>query len=98
MADSSSEKTIQRFEIETKITAKLHHPILWIFMLLESGMPSLYRNGKDQGTNLKDLIKSQGALPEVLATAVGICICRALIYAHKHDINFLEKCAECDSL
>lgn len=87
-----SEKTIQRFENETKITAKLHHPnIVDIYTVGEwNGLPYIEME-KIQGTNLKDLIKSQGAIPEEVVTAIAICICRALIYAHNHEYLFSGK-------
>ncbi|HEX3020606.1 MAG TPA: serine/threonine-protein kinase [Chitinispirillaceae bacterium] len=81
-----SEKTIQRFENEIKITAKLHHPnIVDIYTVGEwNGLPFIEME-KIQGTDIKELIKSRGAIPEVVAVAVAVCICRALIYAHNHE-------------
>lgn len=89
---SQSEKTIQRFENEIKITAKLHHPnIVDIYTVGEwNGLPYIEME-KVQGTNLKDLIKKQGALPEPVVCAVAISICRALIYAHNHEYSLSGK-------
>ena len=81
-----TEKTIQRFENEIKITAKLHHPnIVDIYTVGEwNGLPYIEME-KIQGTNLKELIKTRGAIPELVAAAIVICICRALSYAHNHE-------------
>jgi len=81
-----SEKTIQRFENEIKITAKLHHPnIVDIYTVGEwNGLPYIEME-KIQGTNLKELIKTRGAIPELVAAAIVVCICRALSYAHNHE-------------
>lgn len=81
-----SEKTIQRFENEIKITAKLHHPnIVDIYTVGEwNGLPYIEME-KIQGTNLKELIKARGAIPELVAAAIVVCICKALSYAHQHE-------------
>lgn len=81
-----SEKTIQRFENEIKITAKLHHPnIVDIYTVGEwNGLPYIEME-KIQGTNLKELISAQGAIPELIAASIVVCICRALSYAHNHE-------------
>jgi serine/threonine protein kinase len=81
-----SEKTIQRFENEIKITAKLHHPnIVDIYTVGEwNGLPYIEME-KIQGINLKEMIKTRGAVPELVAAAIVVCICRALSYAHQHE-------------
>ncbi len=81
-----SEKTIQRFENEIKITAKLHHPnIVDIYTVGEwNGLPYIEME-KIQGTNLKELIKDKGVIPEAVAAAIVVSICRALSYAHHHE-------------
>lgn len=87
-----SEKTIQRFENETKITAKLNHPnIVEIYTVGEwNGLPYIEME-KIQGTNLKELIKSNETFPEIVVTAVAISICRALVYAHNHKYSLSGK-------
>jgi serine/threonine protein kinase len=81
-----SEKSIQRFENEIKITAKLHHPnIVDIYTVGEwNGLPYIEME-KIQGINLKELIKTRGAIPELVAAAIVVCVCRALSYAHNHE-------------
>ncbi|NLE03036.1 MAG: protein kinase [Fibrobacter sp.] len=87
-----SEKTLQRFETEIKITAKLHHPnIVEIHAVGEwNGLPYIEME-KIQGLSLKELLRIHGALPEVVATAISLCICRALVYAHNHEYTLSEK-------
>jgi serine/threonine protein kinase len=88
----NSEKTIERFETEIKITAKLHHPnIVEIHAVGEwNGLPYIEME-KIEGENLKELLKNKSTLPCVVATAISLNICRALIYAHNHEYTLANK-------
>ncbi len=80
-----SERMRHRFDNEIKITAKLQHwNIVEIYAVGEwAGLPFIEME-KIDGQNLKDILAARGALPEVIATAIGLTICRALMYAHNH--------------
>jgi serine/threonine protein kinase len=79
-----SQKSLERFETEIKITAKLHHPnIVDIHNVGEwNGLPYIEME-KIDGFSLKDLITQSNALPSNVALAISILVCRALTYAHQ---------------
>ncbi|MDO5576624.1 MAG: serine/threonine-protein kinase, partial [Fibrobacter sp.] len=87
-----SEKVLNRFETEIKITAKLHHPnIVEIHNVGEwQGLPFIEME-KIEGLSLKELLKKRGAFPPEVSLAVAISICRALTYAHNHVYNLSER-------
>lgn len=81
-----SDKSLERFETEIKITAKLHHPnIVEIHNVGEwNGLPYIEME-KINGYCLKEILAETGALPVEVATAICILICRALTYAHRQN-------------
>lgn len=81
-----SEQVRRRFENEIKITAKLHHPnIVEIYAVGEwAGLPFIEME-KIEGQNLKELLEEHENLPELVATAIALTLCRALMYAHNHE-------------
>jgi serine/threonine protein kinase len=76
----------ERFKTEFKICAKLHHPnIIEIYGVGKwRGLPYIEME-KIDGLTLDTLIKTRGALPTAVCTAIGIMISRALLYAHNQD-------------
>lgn len=83
-----SEQARRRFENEIKITAKLHHPnIVEIYAVGEwAGLPFIEME-KIDGLNLKELLDEHENLPEEVATAIALTLCRALMYAHNHEYS-----------
>lgn len=83
-----SEKDLQRFETEIKITSKLDHPnIVEIHTVGEwNGLPYIEMERID-GLSLQQILRTNGALPPVIAVAILIYICRALLYAHEEEFN-----------
>lgn len=81
-----SEQMRRRFENEIKLTAKLNHPnIVEIYAVGEwAGLPYIEME-KIDGQNLKDLMAEHGTFPEVVATAIALTICKALMFAHNHE-------------
>jgi serine/threonine protein kinase len=81
-----SDKSLERFETEIKITAKLHHPnIVEIHNVGEwNGLPYIEME-KINGYCLKEILSETGALPVEVATAICILVCRALTYAHRQN-------------
>ena len=72
-----------RFDTESKITAKLHHPnIVEIYNVGEwHGLPYIEMEFID-GYSLEALIAKFGRLPPTVCSAIAIYIARALVYAH----------------
>ncbi len=83
-----SEKNLQRFETEIKITSKLNHPnIVEIHTVGEwNGLPYIEMERID-GYSLQMLLDERGAFPPVVALAITIFICRALSYAHQEEFT-----------
>ncbi|MBN1306875.1 MAG: protein kinase [Chitinispirillaceae bacterium] len=83
-----SEKDLQRFETEIKITSKLDHPnIVEIHTVGEwNGLPYIEMERID-GLSLQQTLKANGALPPAVAVAITIFICRALLYAHQEEFS-----------
>jgi len=83
-----SDKDLQRFETEIKITSKLDHPnIVEIHTVGEwNGRPYIEMERID-GVSLQQLLKANTLLPPVVAVAVMMFICRALMYAHEEEFN-----------
>ncbi|MDD5676079.1 MAG: serine/threonine-protein kinase, partial [Chitinivibrionales bacterium] len=81
-----------RFETESKITAKLHHPnIVEIYTVGEwKGLPYLEMEYID-GESLEAVIGRYGRLPEAVCCAIGIFISRALAYAHSQSFLLYGK-------
>jgi serine/threonine protein kinase len=76
-------ESLERFETEIKITAKLRHPnIVEIYAVGKwSGLPFIEME-RIQGHTLDELMERTGALPVEICTSVGIMVARALYYAH----------------
>ncbi len=89
---SHSEKSLKRFEQEIKITAKLKHPnIVEIHSAGKwNGLPYM-ETEKVEGSDLKTMISTRGAFPEIVVSAIALSICRALIYAHNHLYTLADK-------
>ncbi|MBN1757888.1 MAG: serine/threonine protein kinase [Chitinispirillaceae bacterium] len=83
-----SEKDLQRFETEIKITSKLDHPnIVEIHTVGEwNGLPFIEMERID-GMSLQQMIKANGAIPPAVALAIMIYICRGLHYAHQEEFS-----------
>ena len=82
---SSRRDSLERFQTEIKITAKLHHPnIIEIHAVGQwNGIPYIEME-KVEGTTLDEAIKKRGAIPVPVCTAVAVLIARALYHAHNH--------------
>lgn len=83
-----SEKDLQRFETEIKITSKLDHPnIVEIHSVGEwNGLPYIEMERID-GMSLQQVLRSNGSLPPVVAVAIMLVISKALNYAHQEEFN-----------
>ena len=83
-----SEKDLQRFETEIKITSKLDHPnIVEIHTVGEwNGLPFIEMERVD-GMSLQQILRTNGSLPPVVTVAIMIYICRALLYAHQEEFS-----------
>jgi len=81
-----TEETIQRFDTEIKITAKLHHPnIVEIHAVgCWNDLPYIEMERID-GETIEILISERGAFPPEVCTAIGVMIGRALRYAHNQE-------------
>jgi serine/threonine protein kinase len=82
---SACKDSIERFQTEIKITAKLHHPnITEIYSVGEwNGVPYIEMEKLD-GETLDRLVNRRGALPVPVGVAIGIMMARALNYAQNH--------------
>ncbi len=76
-------ETLERFQTEMKISAKLHHPnIVEIYAVGKwKNLPFIEMEMID-GVTLEKLIAVRGALPLKVCSSIGIMIGRALNYAH----------------
>ncbi|MBN1578401.1 MAG: serine/threonine protein kinase [Chitinispirillaceae bacterium] len=83
-----SEKDLQRFETEIKITSKLDHSnIVEIHTVGEwNGLPYIEMERID-GFSLQQTLKTNGAMPPVVALAITVLVCRALLYAHQEEFS-----------
>lgn len=81
-----TEETIQRFDTEIKITAKLHHPNIVEIHAVGSWneLPYIEMERID-GKTIETLISERGAFPPEVCTAIGVMIGRALRYAHNQE-------------
>ncbi len=81
-----NEETIQRFDTEIKITAKLHHAnIVEIHAVgCWNELPYIEMERID-GKTIETLITERGAFPPEVCTAIGVMIGRALRYAHNQE-------------
>ncbi|MFP4416844.1 MAG: protein kinase domain-containing protein [Chitinispirillaceae bacterium] len=78
-----TEDSVERFQTEMKISAKLHHPnIIEIYTVGKwHDLPYIEMERID-GFTLEKIIEQAGCLPLEVCTAVAIMIGRALNYAH----------------
>jgi Serine/threonine protein kinase len=84
----SNQKSIERFERESKVTAKLNHPnIVTVFDVgtINGKAPYLVME-YIKGESLADKIHRQGALPLTTTANIVIQICRGLQEAHNLGI------------
>ncbi|MBD3343930.1 MAG: protein kinase [Chitinivibrionales bacterium] len=81
-----SKDSLERFQTEIKITAKLHHPnITEIYAVGKWDDLPYIEMEKLDGVSLDALICQRGALPVPVCTAIGIMVGRALKYAHNQE-------------
>jgi serine/threonine protein kinase len=81
-----SRESLERFQTEIKICAKLHHPnIIEIYSVGAWNELPYIEMEKIVGVTLKDLLETRGALPIPVCSAVAIMVGRALKYAHNHE-------------
>ncbi len=82
-----------RFHLEMKITAKLHHPnIVEIYSVgkWNEQLPYIEMELID-GATLETLIADAGSLPPEVVTSIGIMVGRALNYAHNQSYMLYGK-------
>jgi len=82
-----------RFHLEMKITAKLHHPnIVEIYSVgkWEDQLPYIEMELID-GPTLEKVIADAGSLPPEAVTSIGIMVGRALNYAHNQSYMLYGK-------
>jgi serine/threonine protein kinase len=82
----------QRFETETKITAKLHHPnIVEIYTVGEwNGLPFIEMEFID-GEPLEAIIGRHRRVPPAVCAAIGLQVADALAYAHGQEFLLYGK-------
>ncbi len=87
-----NKETRGRFETESKITAKLHHPnLLDVHNVGDwEGLPFIEMEFID-GVTLDTLIKRYTPLPPAVISAIGVMTSRALAYAHNQEIMLYGK-------
>ncbi len=85
-------ETRGRFETESKITAKLHHPnVLEVHNVGDwEGLPFIVMEYID-GVTLEILVKRYTPLPQAVVSAIGVLTARALAYAHNQEIMLYGK-------
>ena len=79
---------IQRFKNEARTMAKLSHPaIVTVFDFGETAEGQLYFVMEFvDGTDVAQMVRSQGRLPPDHALAISAHVCDALQYAHEHGV------------
>lgn len=82
-----SDNLIQRFQTESKITAKLNHPcIVKIFDVGNwCGLPYIEMEYID-GITLQSFITKNGKLPDIVSSSIAIQIANALDYLHNEEL------------
>ncbi len=78
----------ERFKNEAKIMARLEHPaIVPVYDFGETSEGQLYFvMSFINGTDIHQMVQSQGRLPPEHALAITAHVCDALAYAHKHGV------------
>jgi serine/threonine protein kinase len=86
--DDEDASYTERFKNEAKIMARLEHPaIVPVYDFGETSEGQLYFvMGFINGTDIHQMIQSQGRLPPEHALAITAHVCDALGYAHQHGI------------
>ncbi len=78
---------VQRFQREAKTSAKLEHPnIIPIYRVGETGEVIFFVMKFLRGQSLSEMLEQSGQMPPAEIRRILIETCRALGYAHKHDI------------
>ncbi|MBD3421374.1 MAG: protein kinase [Chitinivibrionales bacterium] len=86
MNPNCDEESLERFQTEIKICAKLHHPnIIEIHGVGEWNDLPYIEMEKIDGRTLEDLIRLRGALPVEVAVAIAIMAARGLKHAHNQE-------------
>ncbi|MBL9181268.1 MAG: serine/threonine protein kinase [Verrucomicrobiaceae bacterium] len=86
--DDEDASYTERFKNEAKIMARLEHPaIVPVYDFGETSEGQLYFvMGFINGTDIHQMIQSQGRLPPEHALAITAHVCDALGYAHQHGV------------
>lgn len=86
--DDEDASYTERFKNEAKIMAKLEHPaIVPVYDFGETSEGQLYFvMSFINGTDVHQMIQSQGRLPPEHALAITAHVCDALAYAHSHGV------------
>ena len=86
--DSDEANFTERFKNEARIMAKLDHPaIVPVYDFGETSEGQLYFvMAFIDGTDIQQMIQSQGRLPPEYALAITAHVCDALAYAHDHGV------------
>lgn len=86
--DDEDASYTERFKNEAKIMARLEHPaIVPVYDFGETSEGQLYFvMGFINGTDIHQMIQSQGRLPPEHALAITAHVCDALGYAHAHGV------------
>ncbi|CAN5668273.1 hypothetical protein BH10CYA1_BH10CYA1_41840 [soil metagenome] len=87
-AINTSERIVQRFELEAKATSLIRHPNVIQFhdFGLIDGQQPYFVMDYCEGDTLADLIKSEGALPVDRVLDIFIPISSAVAYAHTQSV------------
>ncbi len=84
---ASDPRAGDRFELEAKAAASLHHPsIITVHDFWERGKKAYIAMEFVDGFELKEVLDATGALDPRLATQIAIQVCGALKYAHERGI------------
>ena len=88
LIDDTDAQFAERFKNEARTMAKMNHPAivnLWDFGETQTGLLFIVMEFID-GTDVSQMIRSQGKLPEDYALSITAHVCDALQYAHDHGV------------
>ena len=88
LIDDTDAQFAERFKNEARTMAKMNHPAivnLWDFGETQTGLLFIVMEFID-GTDVSQMIASQGKLPEDYALSITAHVCDALQYAHDHGV------------
>ena len=88
LIDDTDAQFAERFKNEARTMAKMNHPAivnLWDFGETNTGLLFIVMEFID-GTDVSQMIASQGKLPEDYALSITAHVCDALQYAHDHGV------------